>query len=67
MPNLLIMFVCIRSSVATKKGNKEGTTELAHKERPDFIAGKLLLEKIKRQKVNSKKIIGSKFRLSFST
>ena len=44
-----------------------GTTELAHKERPDFIAGKLLLEKIKRQKVNSKKIIGSKFRLSFST
>lgn len=67
MPNLLIMFVCIRSSVATKKGNKEGTTELDHKERPDFIAGKLLLEKIKRQKVNSKKIIGSKFRLSFST
>ena len=41
------MFVCSKSSVATKNGNKDGTTEVAHKIRPFFTAVKLFLEIIK--------------------
>ena len=47
--------------MATKKGNREGTTELAHKLRPDFVAIKLLFENISRQIVNNKNKIGKIF------
>jgi hypothetical protein len=53
--------VCDKSSVATKKGNKEGITEFAHKERPFFTATRLFLEKINKQNVKNKKSIGKKF------
>ena len=51
------MFVCIKSSVATKKGNKEGTTEVAQRLIPDLTADKLEFENIKIEIVNSKKMI----------
>ena len=50
------MFVCIKSSVATKKGNKEGTTEVAHSEIPFLTADKLELENIRIHNVNTKNI-----------
>ena len=42
--------MCINNSVATKNGNNEGTTEVAHKLSPDFTAGKFELENIRRHK-----------------
>lgn len=60
-----MILVCINNSVATKNGKREGTTEFAHKDKPDLIAGKLLLEKIKRQRVKAKNNIGSRFRFNF--
>ena len=59
---ILIILVCISNSVATKKGNKEGTTQLAQSCNPDFIAGRLLLEKINKQAVKHKKINAKKSR-----
>ena len=59
--------VCINNSVATKKGNREGTTEFAQRSNPDFTAGRLLFEKIKRQKVKPKNNIGKKFLFNFIT
>ena len=50
-----------------KKGNKEGTTQLAQSCNPDFIAGKLLLEKINKQAVKHKKINAKKFLLTLKT
>ena len=46
------------NSVATKKGNNEGTIELAHKISPFLAADKLVLENITRQNRNSIKIDG---------
>lgn len=40
-PNTFIIFVCIKSSVDTKKGKREGTTEVAQSASPDFTAIKL--------------------------
>ena len=48
-----MIFVCINNSVATKKGNRDGTTEVAQSDIPDFTAFKLELENIKIQIVNS--------------
>lgn len=62
-----MIFVCINNSVATKKGNKEGTTEFAHKANPDFMAGRLLLEKNSKQKVKPKKRRGRMFRFNLMT
>ena len=67
LPKILIILVCISNSVATKKGNKEGTTEVAHNCKPDFIAGRLLPEKINKQAVKAKKINAKKFRLTLKT
>lgn len=44
-----------------KKGSKEGTTLLAHKRRPSFVATKLLFEKITKQTVKRQKRIGRIF------
>lgn len=59
--------VCIKSSVATKKGNKEGTTEVAQRLIPDLTADKLELENIKIESVNSKNRRDIKFRFNFNT
>ena len=66
-PNKEMMLVCISNSVATKKGNREGTTELAHRAKLDLIAGRLLFEKMSKQKVNPKNNKGNKFLFSFIT
>lgn len=66
-PNIFTIFVCIKSSVETKKGKREGTTEVAHKVSPDFTAGRLDLENISKHIVKHKKIIGNIFLLIFKT
>lgn len=66
-PKMLTIFVCIKSSVDTKNGKSEGTTEVAHKVSPDFTAGRLDLEKISKHIVNPKKISGNTFLLTFKT
>ena len=43
------MFVFINSSVATKNGNKEGTTELAQRDKPFLTAGRFVFEKNNKQ------------------
>ena len=45
-------FVWLSNSVATKKGNKVGTIELAHSSNPFFAAYRLVLENITRHIVN---------------
>ena len=50
-PSCVIILVCIKSSVATKKGKIEGITEFAHRAKPDFTAGKLLFENNNKLKV----------------
>ena len=62
-----MIFVCMSNSVATKNGKREGTTEFAHNANPDLTAGRLLLEKISRQKVNAKNNMGNRFLFSFIT
>ena len=66
-PNCITMSVCINNSVATKKGKRDGTTEFAHSDKPDFTADKLLLENINRHKVKLIKIKGKKIFFSFKT
>lgn len=56
-PKIEIKFVWSINSVATKNGNRVGTTNFAHKVRPFLAAVKLLLEKIIREIVNNNKII----------
>ncbi|MCI8760006.1 MAG: hypothetical protein HFJ34_02625 [Clostridia bacterium] len=55
------------NSVATKNGNKEGITELAQSDNPDFTAGRLLFEKINKQKVKPKNKREKKFLFNFIT
>ena len=62
-----MILVCMSNSVATKKGKREGTTELVHNSKPDFTADRLLWEKINRQKVKPKNNKGNKFLFSFTT
>ena len=52
------MFVWLSNSVAIKKGNKDGTTEFAHKLRPCFAADKLSLEKVIKNRVKRQKQTG---------
>ena len=59
--------VCISSSVATKKGKREGTTEFAQRSNPDFTAGRLLWEKMSSPIVKVKNSIGNKFLFNFMT
>ena len=60
-----MIFVCINNSVATKKGNRDGTTEVAQSDIPDFTAFKLELENIKIQIVNSKNMSDNIFLFNF--
>ena len=62
-----MMLVCIKSSVATKKGKSEGTTEFAHKANPLFTAGKFELENNKRLTVKPINTSEKKFRFIFTT
>ena len=59
------MFVCSKSSVATKNGNKDGTTEVAHKIRPFFTAVKLFLENNKSETAKIRKTNAKKFLFNF--
>lgn len=59
------MFVFINSSVATKKGNKEGTTEFAQRDNPFLTAGKFVFENNNKHKQNNRKHSARKFRLIF--
>lgn len=61
------MLVCINNSVATKKGKSEGTTELDHNTKLDLMAGRLLFEKMSKQKVNPKNSKGNRFLFSLIT
>lgn len=56
-------FVLLNNSVATKKGKRDGTTELAHNVIPDFAAIKLEFENIISEKINNIKNMTNK--LSF--
>ena len=60
-PIICIIFVFERSSVAIKKGRREGTTELAQRTSPLLAADRLLFEKNTKQMVNSKKTRGIVF------
>lgn len=64
---MLTKLVFIRSSVATKKGKREGTTELAHKDNPFFMAGRLLVENNSKLAPNAKKSKENIFLLIFKT
>ena len=67
MPNKFTMFVCSKSSVATKNGNKDGTTEVAHKIRPFFTAVKLFLENNKSETAKIRKTNAKKFLFNLIT
>ena len=51
-PKIEITFVYPRSSVAMKKGSREGTTEFAHKASPVFADDKFAFENINKNRVN---------------
>lgn len=55
------ILVCINKLVATKKGNNEGTTVVAHKVSPFLTAIKLVLVNISSKKEKDKKIKVKKF------
>ena len=67
MPNKFTMFVCSKSSVATKNGNKDGTTEVAHKIRLYFTAVKLFLENNKSENAKIRKTNAKKFLFNLIT
>ena len=51
LPKILTMFVQYKSSIPIKKGNKEGTTLVAHKFNPSWAAFILELEKSSKQTI----------------
>ena len=53
--------------MATKNGNKEGTTEVAQRLIPDLTAVKLEFENIKIEMVKNKNKREMKFRFNFNT
>ena len=59
--------MCNNSSVATKKGNKDGTTDVAHSVKPFLTAIRLFFENSKRLNAKIKKIIAKKFLFNFIT
>lgn len=59
--NIFIILVCIRSSVDTKNGKRDGTTEVAQSASPDFTAIKLFFEKNKIHRVNIRNKMAEKF------
>ena len=67
LPKNDIIEVCSNSSVATKNGNRDGTTEVAHNVSPVFIAGRLFFENSRRHIANIRKMIAKRFLLIFNT
>ena len=65
LPKILTKLVFIKSSVATKNGRSEGTTELAHKDNPFFMAGRLLVENNSKLAPKIKKIRANIFLFIF--
>lgn len=61
------MRVLDNTSVAIKKGNREGTTEFAQSFRPDFAACIFVDENNTRHIKNNKNIPGNIFRLILNT
>ena len=59
--------MCINSSVATKKGNREGITELAQSDKLFCTDGRLEVENINKQKVKRRKTQGKNSFLKLST
>ena len=55
------ILVCDNSSVAIKKGSKDGTTEFAHNNKPFLVAAKLDLENTTKLIVNKQNRAGIKF------
>lgn len=47
LPQNVTIFVCISNSVATKKGNNEGTTDVAHNVKPRLYGGQICFRKYK--------------------
>ena len=60
LPRVWAISVFESSSVAIKKGNREGTTDVAHKVNPCFAEGRLYDENIISPIVNNRNIIGKK-------
>ena len=60
-PISMTILVCKSKLLITKKGKREGTTHVAHKVSPFFVAVRFELENITKQIVNSTKIIGKIF------
>ena len=67
LPKKFTIFVCNNSSVATKKGNKDGTTDVAHSVKPFLTAIRLFFENSKRLNAKIRKIIAKKFLFNFIT
>ena len=67
LPKILTKLVFIKSSVATKNGKSDGTTEFAHKDNPFFMAGRLLVENNIKHILNAKKINAKKFLFNLKT
>ena len=67
LPKCLGIFVWDRTSVAIKKGKREGITEFAHSFRPDFAACRLVEENRTRHRVNSRNRAGIRFLFSLNT
>ena len=57
-PKIETIFVYPNNSVAIKKGKREGKTEFAHKESPDFAATKLSLENKSKHNINKQTKLG---------
>lgn len=55
------MLVYDNSSVAIKNGRSDGTTAVAHNNKPSFAELRFVLEKITKSNVKIKKVIGSMF------
>lgn len=67
LPKNLGIFVLDKTSVAIKKGKREGTTEFAQSFNPDFVACILLEENKIKHIVNIKNIVGIIFRFILKT
>ena len=59
LPIKLTIFVCESKLVITKKGKRDGTTQVAHKISPFLAATRLVLEKTTRHIVKAIKIKGN--------
>ena len=63
LPITLTTLVCESRLVITKKGKRDGTTQVAHSVSPFLVAVRLELENTTKQIVNRTKVNGKIFRL----